>query len=199
MKNSCGRPRKDVNYSEFLTRLLRAQWHHRQETALEYRIRLAKLPERRSLETFPFDRQPGVSLKQIRGFAALEFIVETENLTFIGPRLGENGISLRSCAEGFGEWLPLPVHRAPRIYSRRYMLLSPTVLRAMSSPPSRVPFVPGRVADQLVYFSRTIKLSADANNRLAGFCIDARPCSPVPCHEIWMSAAFSSQGYKITH
>jgi hypothetical protein len=26
--------KEDVSYSEFLTRLLRAQWHHRQETAL---------------------------------------------------------------------------------------------------------------------------------------------------------------------
>ena len=61
--------KQDVTYSEFLTRLLRAQWHHRQETALEYRIRRTKLRERWSLETFPFDRQPGVSRKQIRAFA----------------------------------------------------------------------------------------------------------------------------------
>ena len=41
--------KQDVSYSEFLTRLLRAQWHHRQESALEYRIRRANLPERWSL------------------------------------------------------------------------------------------------------------------------------------------------------
>src|SRR5437899_7115008 len=35
--------KQDVTYSEFLTRLLRAQWHHRQESALEYRIRRANL------------------------------------------------------------------------------------------------------------------------------------------------------------
>ena len=34
--------KEDVSYSEFLTRLLRAQWHHRQETALAWRIRQAK-------------------------------------------------------------------------------------------------------------------------------------------------------------
>src|SRR6516164_6405556 len=48
--------KQDVSYAEFLTRLLRAQWHYRQEQALEYRIRRANLPERWSLETFPFDR-----------------------------------------------------------------------------------------------------------------------------------------------
>src|ERR1700751_5197787 len=44
--------KQDVSYAEFLTRLLRAQWHYRQEKALEYRIRRANLPERWSLETF---------------------------------------------------------------------------------------------------------------------------------------------------
>jgi chromosomal replication initiation ATPase DnaA len=39
---------------------LRAQWHDRQESALEWRIRRANLPERWSLETFPYARQPGV-------------------------------------------------------------------------------------------------------------------------------------------
>ena len=38
--------KQDVSYVEFLTRLLRAQWHYRQEKALEYRIRRANLPER---------------------------------------------------------------------------------------------------------------------------------------------------------
>jgi DNA replication protein DnaC len=61
--------KEDISYSEFVTRLVRAQWHARQEGALEWRIRRANLPERFSLETFPFARQPGVNRKQIRGFA----------------------------------------------------------------------------------------------------------------------------------
>src|SRR5690349_18361871 len=68
--------KEQVSYSEFLTRLLRAQFHARQEGALEWRIRRAKLPERWTLETFPFARQPGVNRKQIRGFAELEFICQ---------------------------------------------------------------------------------------------------------------------------
>lgn len=86
--------KQDVTYSEFLTRLLRAQWHHRQETALEYRIQRACLRERWSLETFPFDRQPGVSRKQIRSFAELEFIAKAENIVFIGPTaVGKSGLA----------------------------------------------------------------------------------------------------------
>ena len=41
--------KEDVTYSEFLTRLMRAQWHHRQETALAWRIKRASLPENWSL------------------------------------------------------------------------------------------------------------------------------------------------------
>jgi DNA replication protein DnaC len=53
----------DISYSEFITRLVRAQFQAKQEGALEWRIRRANLPERWSLETFPFARQPGVNRK----------------------------------------------------------------------------------------------------------------------------------------
>lgn len=86
--------KEDVTYSEFLTRLVRAQWHARQEGALEWRIRRANLPERLSLETFPFARQPGVNRKQIHAFAELEFIAKAENIVMVGPTgVGKTGLS----------------------------------------------------------------------------------------------------------
>jgi DNA replication protein DnaC len=51
----------DISYSEFLTRLVRAQWQAKQEGALEWRIQRANMPERWTLETFPFARQTGLS------------------------------------------------------------------------------------------------------------------------------------------
>jgi DNA replication protein DnaC len=86
--------KEEVSYSEFVTRLMRAQWHARQEGALEWRIRRANLPERWSLETFPFARQPGVSRKQIRSFAELEFVSRADNIVFIGPTgVGKTGLA----------------------------------------------------------------------------------------------------------
>lgn len=86
--------KKDPSYSEFVAGLLRAQWHARQEGALEWRIRRATLPERWSLETFPFARQPGVNRKQIRTFAELEFIPKAENIVFIGSTgVGKTGLA----------------------------------------------------------------------------------------------------------
>ena len=86
--------KEDVSYTEFLTRLLRAQWHHRQETALAWRIKRASLPESWSLASFPFARQPGVSRKQIHTLAELDFIAKAENLVLIGPTgVGKTGLA----------------------------------------------------------------------------------------------------------
>jgi DNA replication protein DnaC len=86
--------KEDVSYTEFVTRLVRAQWHARQEGTLEWRIRRANLPERLSLETFPFARQPGVNRKQIRTFAELDFIAKAENIVFVGATgVGKTGLS----------------------------------------------------------------------------------------------------------
>jgi len=85
--------KQQISYTEFLVRLLRSQWQARQETALEWRIRQANLPERWSLDTFPFARQPGVNRRQIRAFAELDFIAKAENLVFIGPTgVGKTGL-----------------------------------------------------------------------------------------------------------
>jgi DNA replication protein DnaC len=86
--------KKDLGYQDLLVRLLRAQWHHRQERALTWRIKQARLPEEWSLESFPFKRQPGVNAKQIRAFAELEFVAKAENIVFIGPTgVGKTGLA----------------------------------------------------------------------------------------------------------
>jgi DNA replication protein DnaC len=83
-----------LSYGAFLARLLRAQYHHRQETALAWRITQARLPETWTLESFPFKRQPGVNPKQIRTLAELEFVGKAENIVLIGPTgVGKTGIA----------------------------------------------------------------------------------------------------------
>src|ERR1700741_886357 len=84
----------DISYSDFVTRLVRAQWQAKQEGALEWRIRRAHLPEGWTLETFPFTRQPGVNRKQIRGFAEFEFIAKAENIVLAGKTgVGKTGLA----------------------------------------------------------------------------------------------------------
>lgn len=85
---------QDLSYDAFLARLLRAQYHHRQESALAWRIKQAHFPEIWTLESFPFKRQPSVNAKQIRGLAELEFVAKAENIVLIGPTaVGKTGIA----------------------------------------------------------------------------------------------------------
>src|SRR5437667_10903883 len=73
---------------------MHAHWPAPQDPALEWLIRNANLPERWSLDTFPFARQPGVNRKQIRTFAELEFVPKAENIVFIGPTgVGKTGLA----------------------------------------------------------------------------------------------------------
>ncbi|MBI2828485.1 MAG: ATP-binding protein [Acidobacteria bacterium] len=83
-----------LSYGAFLARLLRAQYHHRQEAALAWRIHQARLPEAWTIESFPFKRQPGVSLKQIRTLAELEFVAKAENIVLLGQiGVGKTGLA----------------------------------------------------------------------------------------------------------
>ena len=117
--------KEDVSYSEFVTRLLRAQWYTRQETALAWRIRRANLPERWSLETFPFARQPGVQRKQIHTLAELEFIPKAENIILVGPTgVGKTGLAsgllLKALENGYrGQFI-----RAQDLFDEMYASLA---------------------------------------------------------------------------
>ena len=77
------------------TQLLRAEWHARQEQALEARITRAHFPEAWTLESFPFKMQKGVKERQIRSFAELDFIPKAENIVFIGETgVGKTGLMI---------------------------------------------------------------------------------------------------------
>jgi DNA replication protein DnaC len=83
-----------IPHQEFLLRILRPQWHAKQEKAMEWRIKNAKIPERWALETFPFKIQTGVNQRQIKTFAELDFITRSENLVFIGKTgVGKTGLA----------------------------------------------------------------------------------------------------------
>ena len=77
-----------------LARLLRDQYHHGQEKALAARVQKARIPEKWTLESFPFKQQPGVNQREIREFAELDFVPKAENLVFIGPAgVGKTGLA----------------------------------------------------------------------------------------------------------
>ena len=117
--------KSQISYSEFVAGLVRAQWHHRQESALEWRIRRADLPERWSLETFPYARQPGVNRKQIRAFAELDFAAKHENLVFIGPTgVGKTGLACGILLKALQNGLRCQFIRAQDLFDEMYASLA---------------------------------------------------------------------------
>ena len=86
--------KQQPSYTDFLTRLLRQEYQAQQMHFLEHRIRRARMPERWDLQTFPWDRQPGVKRTMIEQLAKLDFIDRATNLVFIGPTgVGKTGLA----------------------------------------------------------------------------------------------------------
>ncbi len=81
--------------SESLYRLLAAEYAHRQQRSMLYRLRQAKIPFDWTLESFPFKEQPAVNKKQIMDLAQLDFVQNAHNVVFIGqPGTGKTGLAI---------------------------------------------------------------------------------------------------------
>lgn len=85
---------KQSSYSDFLARLLREEYLHKQERGMQNRIKQAKMPEQWALETFPFKQQTGVNKAAIMELAELDFIQSATNIVFIGDTaVGKTGLA----------------------------------------------------------------------------------------------------------
>ena len=140
-----------LSHQELLARLLRAQWHHQQETALGWRIKKAGMPEAWTIESFPWKRQPGVSQRQIRGFAELDFVPKAENIVFVGPTgVGKTGLAtgllLKALQNGYrGLFL-----RAQDLFDEMYASLADRSSRKLLNRLSRVDVL---VIDEMGYLN----------------------------------------------
>ena len=139
------------DYADVLLPLFRAQWHERQQKALTWRIKSAALPETLTLETFPFALQKGVSRRQIKAFASLDFVPKAENIVFIGPTgVGKTGLAtsllLKALENGYrGRFV-----KAPDLFDEMYASLADRSTRSLVNQLSRLDVL---VIDELSYLN----------------------------------------------
>lgn len=87
--------KQGLSHPELLHRLLLAEAHYRRERSLQWRIQQAKLPWDWTLQSFPFEQQPGLNKVQIMTLAGLEFLQRADNVVFIGnPGTGKTGLAI---------------------------------------------------------------------------------------------------------
>jgi len=142
---------QQINYHEFLLRLVRPQWHAKQEQALKWRIKRAGLPELWTLESFPYQKQPGVNRRLIRTLAELDFIPKAENIVFIGPTgVGKTGLAsgllLKALQNGFrGQFI-----RAQDLFDDMYASLADRSSRKLINHLARLDLL---VVDEMGYLN----------------------------------------------
>ena len=74
----------NIGYSEFLLRLFERESLDREKRAAERRIKNAKFPVLKTIDTFDFALQPSVNEKLIRELMTGEYIDKKENILFAG-------------------------------------------------------------------------------------------------------------------
>lgn len=85
---------KKPSYSALLLNLLRQEQEDKRRRSIQSRIQQACLPDRWTLETYPFHLQTCVSKKQHQEFSELDFIASAENIVWMGGTgVGKTGLA----------------------------------------------------------------------------------------------------------
>jgi DNA replication protein DnaC len=95
-----------VTPTEIFERLLEHEAAYQRERSLTNRLKSARLPWPWALDSFPFERQPGVNKSQILSLAGLDFIKRNENLLLVGKTgVGKSGLAIgllrEACLNGY--------------------------------------------------------------------------------------------------
>jgi len=77
--------RSEITYLEFINRLLEDEVDFRRKRSEETRLKLSRLPQKKTLDDFDFSFQPSIDERQIRELATLSFIHRQENVILLGP------------------------------------------------------------------------------------------------------------------
>lgn len=76
---------RELPHLEFLTLLVEDELTRRRDRLLERRLRAARFPERKTLDTFDFTFNPSLSKQKILELASARFVHEAANVLLLGP------------------------------------------------------------------------------------------------------------------
>ena len=76
---------EDISYLGFLHSLLLEEERARKIRSENTRLKLSRLPSRKTLDEFDFDFQPSIDKKLIENLSTLYFVERKENILFLGP------------------------------------------------------------------------------------------------------------------
>lgn len=143
--------KRGSSYTSLLKRLLREEYQSQQERFLEHRIRRARLPERWSLDTFPWKTQPKAPRKVIEQLGELDFMDRAANAVFIGETgIGKTGLAsaiLLKALETGRRGLFIP---AQELFDEMYASLADRSSRALINRLMRVDLL---VIDEMGYLN----------------------------------------------
>lgn len=86
-----------ITYLSFLSGLLDVEKQERKRRSEEVRIKLSRLPHRKTLEEFDFTFQPSIDVRQVQELSTLAFVARKENVILLGPP----GVGKTHLAVGF--------------------------------------------------------------------------------------------------
>jgi DNA replication protein DnaC len=95
-----------MSYMDFLSGLVSEEVRHKEQRAVQSRIKSARFPVLKSLDDFDYAFQPSIDRKKLAELSSLRFIDNKENILFLGPPgIGKThlstGLGVQACESGY--------------------------------------------------------------------------------------------------